>query len=145
MSSTTITVTGNLTADPDLKFFESGDAYCNLSIAVGSRKKNAEGEWVDGDTSFYDATAVGSLAENIANSLTKGTRVVLTGTQSQRHWEDKDGNKRSSYSIRIDSLGPELRWATASVTKNAKGGGSSAPASSGRPAPSQKSFDEEPF
>jgi single-strand DNA-binding protein len=143
MSNPVITVTGNLVADPELKFFASGDAYCNITVAVGSRKKDDNGNWVDGDTSYFDATVIGTLAENLVNSLTKGTRVVLSGTQSQRHWEDKEGNKRSSYGIKVDTIGPDLRWATAQVTKVAKTDGGSAP--SPRTAPAQNSFDEEPF
>jgi len=137
-----ITVTGNLVADPEIRFFSSGDAYCNITVAVGSRKKNESGEWVDGDTSYFDATLIGSLAENFANSVTKGTRVVVTGTQTQRHYE-VDGQKRSSYGIKADSAGPDLRWATASVTKVAKNEGGSAPTRSA--APAQPAFDDEPF
>lgn len=139
------TVVGNLVADPEIKFFTSGDAYCNITVAVSSRKKDDAGNWVDGEVSYFDATLVGSLAENFVNSLSKGTRVILTGTQTQRHWEDKDGNKRSSYSIKVDSAGPDLRWSTASVTKVVRGeGGASKPASAPT-ATAQSSFDEEPF
>ena len=143
MSLPVITVVGNLVADPELKFFQSGDAYVNLTVAVGTRKKDADGNWADGETSYFDATVVGTTAENLVNSLTKGTRVIITGSQSQREYEDKDGNKRRAYSIKVDSLGADLRWATAVVTKTTKGGDGSATAA--RPAPAQNSFDEEPF
>jgi single-strand DNA-binding protein len=144
MSLPVITVVGNLVADPEVKFFSSGDAYVNFSVAVGTRKKDADGNWADGETSYFDATVVGTTAENLANSLNKGTRVIITGAQSQREYVDKDGNTRRAYSIKVDSLGADLRWATAVVTKTTKSGDGSATAAR-RPAAAQNSFDEEPF
>jgi len=146
MSDTTITVVGNLVSDPEVKFFNSGDAYCNITIAVGSRKKDSDGNWVDGDTSYFDCTVIGSHATNLADSLVKGQRVIVTGTQTSRAYEDKEGVKRTAYSIRATAIGPDLRWATAQVTKSVgnKSDGGSAPAP--RQAPAQSSFtDEEPF
>lgn len=140
------TVIGNLVADPEVKFFQSGDPYCNITVAVGSRKKDENGNWVDGETSYFDATLVGSLAANFADSLTKGTRVFVTGVQTQRHYEDKDGNKRSAFSIKAESAGPDLRWSTANVTKNPRTeSGATEQRQPARAAVSQASFDEEPF
>jgi len=138
--SAEITVVGNLVADPELKFSNGGKPYCQFTVAVGSRKKDEQGNWVDGDVSYFDATAFEGVAENLANSLTKGTRVIVTGSQTMRSFEDKEGKKRTAYGIKVDEVAPSLRWATASVTKASRDGGSSAPA------PKQATLtDEEPF
>lgn len=135
--SAEITVVGNLVADPEVKFSNSGKAYCQFTVAVGSRKKDSDGNWIDGDVSYFDATAFEGIAENLADSLTKGTRVVVTGSQTMRSYEDKEGNKRTAYGITVDEVAPSLRWAVARVTKANKGGGGAPKA--------QSSFDEEPF
>lgn len=144
MSDVTTTVVGNLVSDPEVKFFDGGDAYCNITLAVGSRKKDADGNWVDGNTSYFDVQVIGSHATNLAGSLVKGQRVIVTGSQTSRAYE-KDGVKRTAYSIRATAIGPDLRWATAVVTKSVRNNeGGSAP--SPRQAPTQSSFqDEEPF
>lgn len=117
MSTTTATVTGNLSRDPELRYTSSGKAVASFGVAVGSRRKNAQGVWEDGETSFYDITCWDTLAENVAESLIKGARVVVTGRMQQSRWEDKDGNKRSKVEVVADDVGPSLRWATAEVTK----------------------------
>ena len=149
--SASITVVGSIGQDPEVKFFDSGKAYVNFSVAVGSRKKDADGNWVDGDTSWFDCTVYDVQAENFANSITKGTRVVVTGTQVQRKYTDKDGNERTAYSIRVDEVATSLKWSTVAVTRNAKkgeGGDASAPrqasSASARPAATEF-FDTEPF
>jgi len=106
------TLIGNIVADPELKFLESGNAVVSFTVAV--KKKKGEDTW----TSFFDCSAFGSIAENIANSLKKGDRVVLTGELKQRTYEDKSGNKRSAVELQIEGAGHDLRWATSNVSKN---------------------------
>lgn len=115
-----VTLTANLTRDPELRFLNSGQAAAGFGVAVNSRKKDASGEWVDGDPQFFDVTCFGTLAENVSESLTKGTRVVLSGKMSYRSWETDSGDKRSKVEIVCDSCGPDLRWATAEVTRTEK-------------------------
>jgi len=122
MSDNTITVVGNITKEPELKFLGSGNAAVKFSIAVNKRKKGKDGEYED-STSFFDVQAYGTLAENLANSVTKGNRIVVTGEIEQRSWEDKDGNKRSTVEITASEAGPSLRWATAEVTRTPSKGG----------------------
>jgi single-strand DNA-binding protein len=124
------TIVGNLTRDPELRFTPSGLAVASLSVAVN--RKRGEEEVV----SFFDVTAFGTLAENVCE-LGKGTRVIVVGRLEQRSWE-QDGNKRSKVELVADSIGPDVRWATVTVTR-AGDGGSGRPA--GRPVPA----DEEPF
>jgi len=122
MSDNIITVVGNITKEPELKFLGSGNAAVKFSIAVNKRKKGKDGEYED-STSFFDVQAYGTLAENLANSVTKGNRIVVTGEIEQRSWEDKDGNKRSTVEITASEAGPSLRWATAEVTRTPSKGG----------------------
>jgi single-strand DNA-binding protein len=122
MPDNTVTLIGNTTREIDLTFGgNSGSAIASFGIAINNRKKDANGEWVDGDAQFYDVKAFGSIAENIAESVSKGTRVVVTGRLNFQQWEDKnDGGKRSKVEIIADDVAPSLRWATAQVTKVAK-------------------------
>ena len=108
----TISVTGNLTNAPELRYIPSGKATANFTVAE-NRKRGEEDV-----THFFQVVVWESLAENCAESLEKGTRVVVTGRLEQRSWTDKDNNKRSIFEIIADSVGPDLRWASASVTKN---------------------------
>jgi single-strand DNA-binding protein len=116
MSDNTITVVGNITKEPELKFLGSGNAAVKFSIAVNKRRKGKDGEYEE-STSFFDVQAYGTLAENLANSVTKGNRIVVTGEIEQRSWDDKEGNKRSTVEITASEAGPSLRWATAEVTR----------------------------
>jgi single-strand DNA-binding protein len=116
MSDNTITVVGNITKEPELKFLGSGNAAVKFSIAVNKRRKGKDGEFEE-STSFFDVQAYGTLAENLANSVTKGNRIVVTGEIEQRSWDDKEGNKRSTVEITASEAGPSLRWATAEVTR----------------------------
>lgn len=116
MSNTTVTVTGNVTREPVLKFTPSGLALTTFGVAVNSRKKDGD-RWVDGDPEFYDIACWRELAENVAECIEKGTRVVVTGRLSFRAWE-VDGEKRSKVEIVAEEVGPSLRWATASVHRN---------------------------
>jgi len=113
-----VTVVGTLTADAELRFLDSGKAVASVNIASNSRKKDPNtGQFVDGDTTFLRATVWGEYAENVAESLTKGARVIAVGSLKQRSWE-KDGVKKTSYDLDVDEIGPSLRWATAKVNKS---------------------------
>ena len=105
-------VIGNLTADPELRFTQSGKPVASLTVAVNRKKGDDE------HTSFIDVTAWDSLAENVSESLQKGDRVVVTGRLEQRSWETPEGDRRSKLEVVADEIGPSLRWATASVQKN---------------------------
>jgi len=127
MSLPTLTGVGRLVADPELRFTSSGKAVCRLRVAFSDRKKDqATGEWRDGDKIFLDVTVWEQEAENIAESLTRGTELVVSGKLRQREFEDREGNKRTSYELVFPVLGPTLKYATAKVTKagrNGAGGG----------------------
>jgi single-strand DNA-binding protein len=136
-----MTVVGNLTGDPELRFTQAGTAMLTGSIA-DNRRYQVNGEWQE-ETSYVNFVAWRELAENGAASLTKGMRVVVTGRLQQRTWEDKDGNKRTSYDLVVDEIAPSLRFATASVTKIAKADSNWSPAAA--PAPEPVPADEPPF
>jgi single-strand DNA-binding protein len=112
MADTHVTIVGNLVDDPELRFTPQGAPVANLRVAVTARIKDDDG-WRDGDTSFYRITAWRSLAENAGDSLSKGDRVIVTGTLRQRSWETPEGDKRQVVEITADEIGPSLRWATA--------------------------------
>jgi single-strand DNA-binding protein len=118
-NETNITMVGNLTADPELRFLPSGVAMVKFTIASTPRTLDRQsGEWKDGDPLFMNCSAFRDLAEHIAESLTRGTRVILTGRLKLSRWEDKDtGEKRSAYSLDVDEIGPSLRFAQAKVQK----------------------------
>ena len=121
--STLTTVTGNLTADPELRYLDSGIPVANLTIADTPRVFNKQkDEWEDGGTVFIRATLWREAAENLTQSLTKGQRVIATGKLKQSNWE-KDGEKRSSIELDIEEIGPSLKYATASVTKTERRNG----------------------
>ena len=115
---TIITVVGNLTADPELRYTQNGLAVANFTIAstpkVFDRQSN---EWKDGEALFLRASVWKEHAEHVAGSLTKGSRVVATGRLKQRSYETKEGEKRTSIEFEVDEIGPSLRYATASVTR----------------------------
>ena len=111
-----ISFTGNLTADPELKFTSSGYAVASFTVAVSKRVKDGD-TWKDGPTSFVRCTVWRQYAENVAESLTKGTKVVVIGSMSQREYETKEGEKRSVWECQVEDVGPALRNATASVRK----------------------------
>lgn len=139
-----VTVVGNITRDPELRFTASGLAVCGFGVAVNRKRGEEE------TTSFFDVSSFGDLAEHVAE-LPKGCRVIVVGRLEQRSWE-KDGEKRSKVELVADEIGPSLRWATATVSKT---GGTSAGGSSARPddgisRPSGRHarpvpVDEEPF
>ena len=120
-ADTTITVVGNLTADPDLRFTASGVAVAAFTVASTPRVFDRQsGEWKDGDTLFLRCTLWRQPAENTAETLTKGTRVIVTGRLKQRTYDTRDGEKRTVTEIDVDDIGPSLRYATATVTRTPK-------------------------
>jgi single-strand DNA-binding protein len=112
MADTTTTIVGNLTDDPELKFTQGGAPVANFTVAVTPRVKNGDG-WRDGETSFLRCVAWRGLAEHLADSLTKGDRVLVQGRLVQRSWETDTGDKRSVVEVQVDELGPSLKWAIA--------------------------------
>ncbi|MET7303595.1 single-stranded DNA-binding protein [Embleya sp. NPDC005575] len=122
MNRTPITIVGNLTDDPELRFLPTGDAVCKWTVAVNPRYFNrTTNEWTDGEPTFWGCTAWRVMAENVAESLTKGARVIVTGTVRTERWEDRtDGTPRERTVIDVDDIGPSLTWATAEVTRNAR-------------------------
>ena len=113
-----ITLMGNVTRDPELRFTPSGQGVASFGLAVNRRWQNRQtNEWEEA-VSFFDVVAWGTLGENISESLTKGTRVIVVGRLDQRSWETENGEKRSKVEIVADEIGPSLRWATAEVSKN---------------------------
>jgi single-strand DNA-binding protein len=119
--SNQVTVVGNLTRDPELRYTPSGAAVAKFGLAVNRSYTNRNGEKVE-DTSFFNVNAWRQLAENVAESLSVGTRVVVSGRLQSRSWETEDGQKRTVIEIEADDVGPSLRWATAQVTKTTRGG-----------------------
>lgn len=114
-----VTISGRLAADPDLRFTGSGQPVANLRIAHTPRRKNPQGQWEDGTTLWLNTTVWGKQAENITNSLAKGMAVLVVGRLQQRNWQDKNtGENRSTVELIADSITPDLRYATAQVTKN---------------------------
>lgn len=146
MADNTITVVGNVTRDPELKFLNSGQAALRLAVAVSRRWQNRQSQEWEEKTSFFDVSAYGAMAENAASSISKGTRVVVTGRMEQRTWETESGEKRNAFEIVADEIAPSLRWATAAVTRTPRAEGGDG---GYRPAPraetSTYAFDEEPF
>ena len=123
---TVITVVGNLTSDPELRYTQSGLAVANFTIASTPRTLDrGSNEWKDGEALFLRASVWREFAEQVAGSLTKGTRVVATGRLKQRSYETKEGEKRTSIELEVDEIGPSLRYATAQVTRTSREGGSS--------------------
>ncbi len=121
---TIITVVGNLTADPELRYTQNGLAVANFTIASTPRNYDrASNEWKDGEALFLRASVWREFAEHVAGSLTKGARVIATGRLKQRSYETKEGEKRTSIELEVDEIGPSLRYATASITRAASSGG----------------------
>ena len=158
MADNTVTVVGNVTRDPELRYTPSGAANASFGVAVNRRWRDAQtNDWKE-QVSFFDVVCWREMADNVCESLSKGTRIVVTGRLEQRSWEDSEGNKKSKVEIVADEIGPSLRWASAEVTKNERrtpeGGGQggyrpaqNAPAPSPTPPPQGGgyAYDEEPF
>jgi single-strand DNA-binding protein len=120
-----ITIIGNLTNDPELRFTPSGAAVASFTVASSSRVLDKQtNEWKDGDTTFLRCNVWRQYAENVAESLQRGMRVIVNGRLKQRSYETKEGEKRTVYEVEVDDVGPALRYATAKVTKVSRGSGS---------------------
>ncbi|WP_292835226.1 single-stranded DNA-binding protein [Microbacterium sp.] len=121
---TVITVVGNLTADPELRYTQSGLPVANFTIASTPRTFDRQAnEWKDGEALFLRASVWREFAEHVAGSLTKGSRVIATGRLKQRSYQDREGQNRTAIELEVDEIGPSLRYATAQVTRAASGGG----------------------
>lgn len=121
---TIITVVGNLTADPELRYTQNGLPVANFTIASTPRNFDRQAnEWKDGEALFLRASVWREFAEHVAGSLTKGSRVIATGRLKQRSYETREGEKRTAIELEVDEIGPSLRYATAQVTRAAGGGG----------------------
>lgn len=155
MADNTVTIVGNVTRDPEIRYTAGGQANANFGVAVNRRWMNRQtNEWEE-RTSFFNVVAWREMAENIAESIGKGTRVVVTGRLEQRSWETENGEKRSVVEIVADEVAPSLRFATATITRNERregfgGGAPAGPGGGGRPSggPPPASYDdfgEEPF
>jgi single-strand DNA-binding protein len=140
-NETTITITGNLVDDPELRFTPAGQPVTKFRIASTTRyRDNATGEWKDGDTLFLTCQVWRQAAENAAESLQRGMRAIVTGRLRQRSYETSEGDKRTVYELQADEVGVSLRNATAKVTKATRSG-------NGKPAAGEASgsYDEPPF
>ncbi len=147
MSGETVTtVVGNLTADPELRFTQSGLAVANFTVASTTRTfDKTTDEWKDGDALFLRCNLWRQPAENTAESLVKGSRVIVTGRLRQRSFETKDGERRTVVELEVDEIGPSLRYATAKVTKAPRTGGTSSQAEApGDPWAAGNTRNEEP-
>jgi single-strand DNA-binding protein len=151
-----VSIVGNITRDPELRFTPTGQATATFGLAVNRRWQNRQTQEWEEATSFFDVVCWREMAENAAESLTKGMRVMVTGRLDQRSWETQEGDKRSKIEVVADEIGPSLRWATAQVTKNERKGPGFEPAQPARqPAAAQApagggpqggyGYDEEPF
>lgn len=144
MSDSTVTLTGTLTRDPELRFTQGGAGVATLGVAVNHRYQR-NGEWVE-EASFFNVTAWGTLGENVAASLTKGTRVIVTGRLQQRSYDTQQGEKRSVVEIVADEIGPSMRWATAQVEKVNRSEGQRNGGQQRQQAKPEPAYgDEEPF
>ena len=121
---TPITVVGNLVADPELRYTPSGSAVANFRVASTPRRYDSQsGQWVDGEALFLTCNVWRLAAENVANSLTKGDRVIVNGRLRQRSFETREGEKRTVFEVEVDEVGPSLKYATSQVTKTPRQGG----------------------
>jgi single-strand DNA-binding protein len=137
-----VTIVGNITRDPELRFTPSGQATASFGVAVNRRWQNRQTQEWEEAVSFFDVVCWGQLAENTAQSLARGSRVVVAGRLDQRSWENNEGEKRSKIEITADEIAPSLRWATVEVTKNERRSPDGAPQPAG--VSSQRSVPNEP-
>ena len=146
-----VTVAGTLTADPELRFTQSGVPVANFTVAANDRRFDKQtGQWVDGDATFLRCTLWRQPAENLAESLNKGARVLVTGTLRQRSYETGEGDKRTVLELDVTEVGASLKWATAKIAKAARTTGTTTPAAdawNATPAPVAPGgfADEPPF
>jgi single-strand DNA-binding protein len=143
---TIITVVGNLTADPELRYTQNGLAVANFTIASTPRTFDRQAnDWKDGEALFLRASCWREFAEHVAGSLTKGARVVATGRLKQRSYETKEGEKRTAIELEVDEIGPSLRYATAQVTRASGGAGAGGSGSGGGGGRPQGAVADEPW
>lgn len=149
---TTITVVGNLTADPELRFTPSGAAVANFTVASTPRTFDRQtNEWKDGEALFLRCNIWREAAENVAESLTRGSRVIVQGRLKQRSFETREGEKRTVVELEVDEIGPSLRYATAKVNKASRSGGGGGGFGGGgggggsRPAAAASESNEDPW
>ena len=156
--SSNVTIVGNLTRDPELRYTPNGAAVAAFGVAVNRRWQNRDNQQWEESTSFFNVTCWRDLAQNVSESLEKGARVVVTGRLEQRSWETQDGERRSVVEIVADEVGPSLRWATAEIQRNERrdggdgggwsgggGGGGSSSRAVGNEPPTNFDPSEEPF
>ncbi len=144
MADSQVTIVGNLTRPPDLRFTTSGRAQASFGVAV-SRRWQQNNEWQE-QTSFFNVTCWAQLAENAVATLDKGHRVIVTGRLEQRSYDDKEGQKRSVVEIVADEIGPSLRWARAEIERIERGSDPGGRSDGGRSTSSAPAYsDEEPF
>jgi single-strand DNA-binding protein len=159
MADNSVTLVGNITRTPELRFTNSGQAVASFGLAVNRRWQNRQSGEMEEQVSFFDITAWGSLGENAAESLEKGSRILVTGRLQQRSYETQNGEKRSAVEVVADEIGPSLRWARATISRNERsdsgagssGGGGGGGGGASRPVANEPSGapaygnDEEPF
>ena len=153
MSTNSVTLIGNLTRDPELRFTTGGRGVASFGLAV-NRRWQQNGEWQE-QVSFFNVVCWGDLGENVATTLNKGSRAIVTGRLEQRNYETSEGEKRNVFEIIADEVGPSLRWATAQIERTERSGGdggfsgggapSGAGAGAGNRPPDPIYGDEEPF
>ena len=155
MADNTITIVGNVTREPELRFTSSGRSQLTLGIAVNRRypNRNQPGEWIE-ETSFFNVVCWADLAENVSSSVQKGSRIIVNGRLHQRSWETDNNEKRSVVEVIAEEVGPSLRWATAQISRTERRGpGEASPAQAAAPAAAgvaaapggYDDFGEEPF
>lgn len=146
-----VTLIGNCTRDPELRFTPAGQAVATFGLAVNRRWQNRQTQEWEEAVSFFDVVCWQQMAENVSESVQKGARVIVTGRLDQRSWETQDGEKRSKIEVVADEVGPSLRYATAAVTRNERrdggdfGGGGGGGRSVPNEPPADYGYDEEPF
>jgi single-strand DNA-binding protein len=148
MADSTVTIVGNLTRDPEIRYTTGGAAKASFGVAVSRRWQNRQSNEWEEQTSFFNVVCWREMAENVSESLGKGSRVVVTGRLEQRSWETDQGEKRSVVEIVADEIGPSLRWATARVERTDRSGGDRGDrggAPVGSRAIENQPYDEEPF
>jgi len=146
---TQITLVGNLTSDPELRFTPSGAAVASFTVASTPRQFDRQAnEWRDGDSMFLNCSVWRQYAENVAESLTKGMRVIVSGRLKSRSYETREGEKRTVFVVDVDEVGPALRYATAKVTRSSSGGGGGGgnwQGNQGGQAPQQQNTSNDPW
>jgi single-strand DNA-binding protein len=161
MADNSVTLVGNVTRDPELRYTAGGAAKVAFGLAVNRRWQNRQTQEWEEQVSFFNVVAWREMAENVAESIAKGSRVVVTGRLEQRSWETENGEKRTVVEVNADDIGPSLRWATAQITRNERkgggdfgggGGGGGGQGGAARPAPAPAAggndydaMGEEPF